>query len=215
MSLNSILQFLVPKDKKFFPLFHKHAQILVEMASTLHEAVNIKEVSERDVFFQKLGKLEEKSEEITREINFELSKNFLTPFDREDIYDLASKMNEVTDFIDASASRMRLYQVEKVKKSIRKITEANLEACENIQKAIKSLEGFKDVKTVLKCCEKINKLENKVDNIYDKEIFDIFNENENVKEIIKYKEVFSALETTTDKCKYVADVLEAVSLKHS
>src|SRR5690606_35248353 len=147
--------------------------------------------------------------------NFELSKNFLTPFDREDIYALASKMNEVTDFIDASASRMKLYQVDKVKKSIRKITEANLEACENSQKAIKSLEGFKVVKNVLKCCEKINKLENKVDNIYDKEIFDIFNENENVKEIIKYKEVFSALETTTDKCKYVADVLEAVSLKHS
>ncbi len=215
MSVNKFLQFLVPKDKKFFPLFHKHAQILVEMASTLHEAVNMKEVSERDVFFQKLGKLEEKSEDITRTINFELSKNFLTPFDREDIYALASKMNEVTDFIDASASRMKLYQVEKVKKSIRKITEANLEACQNIQKAIKALEGFQDMKAVLKCCEKINKLENKVDNIYDKEIYEIFDEYENVKDIIKYKEVFSALETTTDKCKYVADVLEAISLKHS
>ena len=215
MSLNSILQFLVPKDKKFFPLFHKQANVLVEMASILHEAVNLKEVSEREGLFQKLGKLEEKSEEITREINFELSKNFLTPFDREDIYALASKMNEVTDFIDASASRMKLYQVEKVKKSIRKITEANLEACQNIQKAIEALEGFKDLKAVLKCCEKINKLENKVDNIYDKEIYEIFDEYENVKEIIKYKEVFSALETTTDKCKYVADVLEAISLKHS
>lgn len=215
MSLNSILQFLVPKDKKFFPLFHKQANVLVEMASILHEAVNLKEVSEREGLFQKLGKLEEKSEEITRAINFELSKNFLTPFDREDIYALASKMNEVTDFIDASASRMKLYQVEKVKKSIRKITEANLEACQNIQKAIEALEGFKDLKAVLKCCEKINKLENKVDNIYDKEIYEIFDEYENVKEIIKYKEVFSALETTTDKCKYVADVLEAISLKHS
>ncbi|HLV23240.1 MAG TPA: DUF47 family protein [Moheibacter sp.] len=215
MSLNSILQFLVPKDKKFFPLFHKQANVLVEMATILHEAVNLKEASEREGLFQKLGKLEEKSEEITRAINFELSKNFLTPFDREDIYALASKMNEVTDFIDASASRMKLYQVEKVKKSIRKITEANFEACQNIQKAIEALEGFKDMKTVLKCCEKINKLENKVDNIYDKEIYEIFDEYENVKDIIKYKEVFSALENTTDKCKYVADVLEAISLKHS
>lgn len=214
MSLNSFLQFLVPKDKKFFPLFHQHAKILVEMAETLHEAVNQK-AEEREPYFQKLRKLEDESEKLTNTINFELSKNFLTPFDREDIYALAGKMNEVTDFIDASASRMRLYQVDKVKKSIRKITEANLEACENIRKAIKSLEGFKDMKTVLKCCEKINKLENKVDNIYDKEIFEIFDEYENVKDIIKYKEVFSALETTTDKCKYVADVLEAVSLKHS
>jgi len=215
MSVNKFLQFLVPKDTKFFPLFHRHAKILVEMASTLHEAVNIKEVSERDSYFEKLGKLEEKSEEITRTINFELSKNFLTPFDREDIYSLSSKMNEVTDFIDASASRMKLYQVEKVKKSIRKITESNLEACQNIQKAIVSLEKFRDLKTVLKCCERINKLENNVDNIYDKEIYQIFDQYENVKEIIKYKEVFSALETTTDKCKYVADVLESISVKHS
>lgn len=214
MSLNSFLQFLVPKDKKFFPLFHQHAQILVDMATALHDAVNVKS-EERDVYFNKISELEDKSEKLTANINFELSKNFLTPFDREDIYALASKMNEVTDFIDASASRMRLYQVEKVKKSIRKITEANLEACQKIQDAIKALEGFKDLKTVLKCCEKINKLENKVDNIYDKEIYEIFDEYENVKDIIKYKEVFSALENTTDKCKYVADVLEAISVKHS
>lgn len=214
MSLNSILQFLVPKDTKFFPLFHAHAEILVKMAATLHEAVNVK-ANEREPYFNKLGKLEEESEKLMATINFELSKNFLTPFDREDIYALTSKMNEVTDYIDGSASRMRLYQVDKVKKSIRKITEANLEACQQIQKAIKLLEGFKDSKGVLKCCEKINKLENKVDNIYDKEIYEIFDEEENVKEIIKYKEVFSALETTTDKCKYVADVLESVSVKHS
>jgi len=214
MSLNSILQFLVPKDKKFFPLFHKHAQILVDMATTLHEAVNVK-AEEREPYFKRLGELEVESEKLMANVNFELSKNFLTPFDREDIYALTSKMNEVTDFIDGSASRMRLYQVDKVKKSIRKITEANLEACQQIQKAIKALEGFKDLQTVLKCCEKINKLENKVDNIYDKEIYEIFDEYENVKEIIKYKEVFSALENTTDKCKYVADVLEGISVKHS
>lgn len=214
MSVNKFLQFLVPKDTKFFPLFHNQAQVLVDMAATLHEAVNVK-APEREVFFEKLKKLDEKCESITHEINLQVSKNFLTPFDREDIYALANKMNDVADFIDGSASRMQLYQVEKVKKSIRKITEANLEACENIQNAIISLEGLKDLKNVIKCCERINKLENKVDNIYDKEIFEIFDQYENVKEIIIYKEVFSALETTTDKCKYVADVLESISVKHS
>lgn len=215
MSVNKFLQFLVPKDKKFFPLFHQLSEVLVEMATTLHEAANLKEPAERESFFAKIKKLEEKSEKITREINLEVSRNFLTPFDREDIYALANKMNGVTDFIDASASRLQLYQVEKIKKSIRKITEANLEACQNVQEAIYSLENSKDLKNVIKCCERINKLENKVDNIYDKEIFEIFNEYENVKEIIIYKEVFSALETTTDKCKNVADVLESIAVKHS
>lgn len=215
MSVNKFLQFLVPKDKKFFPLFHQSAQILVEMATNLHEAANLKEVSERESYFAKIKKLEEKGEKITHEINLELSKNFLTPFDREDIYALANKMDDVSDFLDASASRLQIYQVEKIKKSIRKMTEANLEACQNIQEALFSLENSKDLKNVLKCCAKINKLENKVDNIYDKEIFEIFDQYEDVKEIIIYKEVFSALETTTDKCKNVADVLESISVKHS
>lgn len=214
MSVNKFLQFLVPKDKKFFPLFHEYAGILVNMASTLHEAVNVK-ASERVEFFQKLEKLDQKSENLSVKINFELSKNFLTPFDREDIYSLNSKMSDVADYINASAKRMHLYQVEKVKKPIRKITEANLEACQNIQKAIVALEGFKNLEGVLKCCERIQKLENKVDNIYDREIYLIFDEYEDVKEIIKYKEVFSALENTSDKCKLVADVLESVSVKHS
>src|SRR5690606_36955685 len=147
------------------------------MAQTLHEAVNVK-ADERLEFFEKLEKLDAKAEEIDRTINFELSKNFLTPFDREDINALVNKMSEVADYIDASSKRMRLYQVDKVQKSIRKITEANLEACLLIQKAIIALEGFNNLKTVIKCCEKVDKIENKVDNIYDKEIFEIFDKYE-------------------------------------
>lgn len=215
MSLNRFLQFLVPKDKIFFPLFHKHAKILVEIAETIHEAVNIKEPDERDAYFKRITKLEDRSEEMTRRIYFELSKNFLTPFDREDIYSLVKRMNEVTDFIEAAANRMKLYQVEKVKKSIRNMTEMILEACLNIQKAIKALEGFKDQKTVIRCCARIDKIENKVDHIYDKEVYKIFDEYEDVKEIIKYKEVLSALEDAADKCKNVADILEEISVKHT
>lgn len=215
MSLNKFLQFLVPKDKVFFPLFHKFSAILVEMASTLHEAVNIKEADKRISYFEKLGKLDEKSEKLAHDINMELSKNFLTPFDREDIYSLVSTMTDVSDYIDSSARRMQMYQMEKVKKPIRKITEANLEACLQIQKAITALEGLKNLDTVLKCCAKIDKLENKVDNIYDREMYEIFDQYEDVKEIIKYKEIFSALENTSDKCKLVAGVLEAISVKHS
>ena len=176
MSINKILQFLVPKDKKFFPLFHQMSKILVDMSQTLHEAVNVKQ-DERDVFFEKLEKLDSKAEALHRKINFELSKNFLTPFDREDIYAMINKMIDVSDYIDSSAKRMRLYQMDKVKKPIRKITEANVEAALLIQKAIVAMEGFKDLKTVIKCCEKIDKLENKVDNIYDKEIYEILQIN--------------------------------------
>lgn len=214
MSLNRFLQFLVPKDKKFFPLFHQQADLLVRMASKLHEAVNQK-YKDRPKYFEELEKLDIKTEAIDKKINFELSKNFLTPFDREDIYTLTNRMADVSDYIDASAKRMRLYRVDKIKKSIRRITEANLEACELIKESIENLDQFKDTDRVMECCERIDKLENKVDNIYDKEVSKIFKNYEDVKEIIKYKEVFSALENTTDKCKLVADILETICLKHS
>lgn len=215
MSLNSFLQFLVPKDKKFFPLFHKHAQLLVDIAQTLHDASNLKDPDERMDLFKKINKLEDKSDELTREINFELSKNFLTPFDREDIYSLTKRMNEVADLMDSVSNRMKIYQVEKVKKSIRKITEETLEACKSIQEAVAALEGFKNLDAVTKACNKIEKIEEKVDSIYDREVLKIFEEYEDVKEIIIYKDILSALESATDKCKDVADVLEGISVKHS
>src|SRR5699024_4603744 len=186
MGINKFLQFLTPKDKIFFPLLHEYTAILVGMASTLHEAVNV-QASQRDSFFDKLEKLDAKGEKLGHHINMELSRNFLTPLDREDIYALTSKMDDVADYIEASGKRMRLYQVDKVKKPIRRITEANLEACENIQKAIGALEGLDDLKLVVECCNRINKLENKVDNVYDKEGYKIFDKYEDVQEVRKYK----------------------------
>jgi len=214
MSINSIFQFLVPKDKKFFPLFEEASSNLIELASNLHEAVNLP-LKEREVLFQKIDKLEQKGEQITRQTNLELSRNFITPFDREDIYSLVKSIDNVADNLQGAASRMRLYHVDKITKSIRKLTEINLEACQNIDVAVKELKNFKNIKNITEACARINKLENKSDNVYNKAIFEIFENETDAITIIKYKEVLSVLETATDKCKSVAGVLESISVKHS
>ena len=160
MSINSIFQFLVPKDKKFFPLFEEASSNLIELASNLHEAVNLP-LKEREVLFQKIDALEQKGEDITRQTNLELSRNFITPFDREDIHSLITSIDNVADYLHGAASRMRLYQVDKITKSIRKLTEINLEACQHIDVAVKELRNLKNIKKITDACAKINKLDRK------------------------------------------------------
>lgn len=214
MSINSIFQFLVPKDKKFFPLFEKASSNLIELASDLHEAVNLP-LKEREELFQRINVLEQKGEDITRQTNLELSRNFITPFDREDIHSLITSIDNVAGRLHGAASIMRLYHVDKITKSIRKLTEINLEACQNIDMAVKELRSFKNVKNITQACSKINKLENKSDSVYNKAVFEIFENETDAKNIIKYKEVLSVLESATDKCKSVASVLESIAVKHS
>jgi len=214
MSINSIFQFLVPKDKKFFPLFEQAAQNLVLLAQTLHEAVNLPK-NEREVLFKRVEEYETVIEDITHTMNLELSRNFLTPFDREDVHALITAIDNVADYLYGAASRMRLYQVEKITKSIRKMTEITLESAQLIQEAVSDLKDMKNLQNIADICKKLNKLENKSDNVFDKAVADIFENETDVKNIIKYKEVLSALESASDKCKGVANVLETIAVKHS
>lgn len=214
MSLNSIFQFFVPKDKNFFPLFEEASANLVQLASTLHEAVNLP-LKERDELFSKIDELEQKGEDLTRLTNLELSRNFITPFDREDIYSLITSIDHVANYLHGASSRMKLYHVDKITKSIRKLTEINLESCQHINTAVKELRDLKKMKNITTACAKISKLEAKSDDVYNKAVADIFENETDVKNIIKYKEVLSVLETAADKCKGVASVLESITVKHS
>ncbi|RAR70137.1 DUF47 domain-containing protein [Flavobacterium aciduliphilum] len=214
MNLNSFFQFLVPKDKKFFPLFEQASANLVLLAETLHEAVNAPK-AQREEYFKKIEELEATIEELNHKTHLELSKNFITPFDREDIHSLIKAIDNVADNMQGAASRMRLYQVEKITKSIRKLTEINLEACQLIAAGIKQLKDMNNIKMIKETCKKINKLESKADVVFDKAVADIFENETDAKNIIKYKEVLSALEMASDKCKSVSNVMEQISVKHS
>ncbi len=214
MSLNNIFQFFVPKDKKFFPLFDQATSKLVLIAETLHEAIQ-QPKDKREEYLNKIDELEAQIGDINHKTHLELSRNFITPFDREDIHDLIKSIDAVADNMHGAASRMRLYQVEKITKSIRKLTEINLDACNLIRVAVSELDGLKNHKIIIDSCKKINKLESKADVVFDKAVAELFENESDVKNIIKYKEVLSSLETATDKCKNVANILEQISVKHS
>lgn len=214
MALKNILNFFSPKDKTFFPLFEQATTKLTKLSETLHEAVNASK-GDREAYYKKVDDLAESIENITHKMNIELSKNFITPFDREDIHALMTTIEDVSSNIQEASNRIRMYQVEKITKSIRKLTEINLEACHHISRSVKDLKEMKNFKAVFDSVKKINKLDRKSDAVFEKAVTDIFENETDAKNIIRYKDVLASLDKVSDKCKLVARVLEAVAVKHS
>ncbi len=215
MSLNSIFQYFVPKDKKFFPLFEQAGNNLIDMAKLLIENVNTTDVEVRKELCRKIEDLEHKGDNITHQIHLELGKNFITPFDREDIHTLASSLDDVADFIHGASNRMDLYKVTKATEPMIEIAALILEATEHVSKAIHELRDLKNIRNITDSCVRINSVENKADYIFDKAVADLFEYEKDAITLIKHKEVLSAMEDATDKCEDVANVLESILVKNA
>ena len=215
MSLNSIFQYFVPKDKKFFPLFEKDSANLIVMGQRLNEAVNTEDITRRNELFKEIENLEHVGDEITHQIHLELSKNFITPFDREDIHQLASAIDDIADYIHGSASRMHLYKVTVITEPIKALSKLILQACQDLDKAIRELRDLKNIRNIADSCVRINSIENQADYVFDKAVGELFEYEKDAVNLIKYKEVLSALETATDMCEDAANVLESILVKHA
>jgi predicted phosphate transport protein (TIGR00153 family) len=215
MSLNNLFQYFIPKDKKFFPLFEKAASNLIDLGNSLKEVVNTDDLARRKELFKIIEEYEHKGDNITHQIYLELGKNFITPFDREDIHELASAIDDVADYIHGSANRMNLYQVVEMTDSIKELADLILEAVTVLAKAVNELKNLKNIRTITDACIKINSIENKADYVFDKAVGDLFEFEKDAIRLIKYKEVLSGLETATDMCEDVADVLETILVKNA
>ncbi len=215
MSLNSIFQYFVPKDKKFFPLFEQASINLISLATALNELVNTAEPESRKQYVKLIEDLEHKGDDITHQIHLELGKNFITPFDREDIHTLASALDDVADYIHGSANRIILYQVLEMTDPIREMAALILEAVTVMDKAIHELRNLKNIRNITDACVRINSIENKADYVFDKAVGHLFEFEKDAITLIKYKEVLSALETATDMCEDVANVLESILVKNA
>jgi uncharacterized protein len=215
MSLNSILQYFVPKDRVFFPLFEQASANLIQLGEKLKEAVNTEDAARRGELYKDIENLEHKGDEITHQIYLELGKNFITPFDREDIHQLASAIDDVADYIHGSATRMNLYKITNITQPIKDLADLTSQACYDVDKAVRELRNLKNIRNIADSCVRINSLENQADKVFDKAVADLFEYEKDAINLIKYKEVLSALETATDKCEDAANVMESILVKHA
>src|SRR6201986_39203 len=216
MSLNSIFQYFVPKDKKiFFPLFEQASNNVVAMATIMVEVVNSSNPATRDELFKQIDKLENKGDEITHQVYLELGKNFITPFDREDIHSLASAIDDVADYIQGAANRMSLYRIDDFNEHIRKLSELTLQGAIELEKAVKELKDLKNVRAIADSCIRINSVENQADYVFDRAVADLFLYETDAIRLIKYKEILSVLETATYRCEDAANVMESILVKNA
>lgn len=215
MSLNSIFQYLVPKDRKFIPLLEEASANLVDVSKVLYEMLTTSDSAKRTELIRKIEQLEHKGDEITHTIFHELAGTFITPFDREDIQYLASGLDDILDYIHGSAKRIELYKIDPIHASMVKLAELILQCAQELNNAVGSLRSMRNMAQIREALVKVNSIENHADDLFDNAVARLFEEEKNAIEIIKIKEVLSALETATDKCEDVANVLETIIVKQA
>ena len=215
MWIDKILTFLVPKDKTFFALFAKASANVVEISKALTEYINARSADKRQDMMRKIHELEHVGDNITHEIFTELSTNFITPFDREDIHYLATSLDDIADFIYGAAKRMELYRMEDNPESFRKLAEIVEKSAAEINKAVFDLRSMDNIVRIKEACVRINSLENHADDIFHTAIADLFQKENDAKRLIMYQDILNMLETATDKCEDVANVIETILVKNS
>jgi len=211
----NIFEYFTPKDKKFFPLFEKAAANATATSKVLVELVNSQSFEKRKELFREIERLEHVGDNITHETFNELSAIFITPFDREDIHNLVSAVDDIVDYIHGASKRMELYKVEEMTPAIIHLSELILKGAEELEVAIYELRNLKNISKIKEAPVRINSIENHADDIFDMAIAKLFEVEKNAVEVIKMKDVLSMLETATDKCETAANVINTILIKNA
>ena len=204
---------LIPREEKFFELFEEGAHNIVEAAQILKELIYTWENIEPKV--AEIKELEHKGDNITHEIIARLHRTFVTPFDREDIALLTKSLDDVMDFIDAVAGTMLLYKVGCPGKRAKELADIIIQATVEVEKAVLDLRHRKKLKQILDRCVEINRLENAADVVYRAAVAELFEDSTDMAHVIKWREIYEHMESATDRCEDVANVLEGVALKNA
>ncbi len=214
--MNIFAKFLAPKNKIFYELFEKSADNVKQMGLLLFQVVSEPEFDKRQSLISKMEDVEHANDELTHTLFTELGRNFITPFDREDIHYLASALDDVADFVYASAKKINFYRVNPNNDiGLHKLAEIVVQSTGEVRKAVGELRDMKNMRVITDSLVKINSLENEADDIFDMSIERLFEMEPDAKEVIKKREIYQVLETATDKCEDAANVIESIIVKYA
>ena len=203
----------IPREESFFGLFEQSAQNMVKAAQGLKNLVDTGDDIERRV--GEITELEHQGDTITHQIVAQVNRTFVTPFDREDIALLAHTLDDVTDFIHAAADAMLIYKVECSTPRAKELADIIVQAAAEVERAMPHLRHPAELKRVLECCVELNRLENAADRVFRSAMGELFDDSTDFAHIVKWREIYEHMESATDRCEDVANVLEGVALKHA
>lgn len=215
MRLDQFIQKLLPQEEKFYAMLEESAQNIVR-ASDLVKLLSLStNRSERETIVGQIKELEHRGDEITHRIFSELNGTFVTPFDREDIHRLASSLDDIIDHIDGSAGRFTLYKVKKSPEKLVRLADVLHMSVVELTRGIGMLRKLHKDNDLQEVFKSVHQYENEADALFDQAIAELFDKEKNPIQIIKLKEIYVGLETATDKCEDVANVLEGILIKHA
>ncbi len=214
MALN-LFKYFTPQDRKFFPLFNKLSDNLLIIAKNLVDLLHAPHGDKRKEHVNEIERLEQVADHLTKEALQELSTNFITPFDREDIHNLVTSIADATGFIYNSSKKISLYKMKKISPEMIKLGELVYKGAEHIRNGVRELQDVRNHKQMEQSIMRINTLESEADFVFEFGITKLFEEETDPIQLIKYKDVLQMLEIATDKNEDVANVLETIMIKNA
>lgn len=213
MKLDKIFSFLAPKEGKFYPLFKEASANLIVGAELLVEFMNEHSVEKREVLGRKIKEAELVGDQIAKNLYKALSATFITPFDREDIFELIHATDSVLDLIYGAAKETSLYKVRDIPQEFRDMADAIHRASIEVNTAFNGLRDVLNLSKYKDNCHRISEIEEHADDINHRYLAKLFEEETDAIELIKKKDVLAALEKAVDRCDDVADILSSVIIK--
>ncbi len=215
MGFTSFMKIFMPKDRIFYSLFEEVAVTVAQMGKMLKEMVSEADPDKRAAINLKIEDMEHVNDDLTHKIFTELGRNFITPFDREDIHYLTNSLDDIADYIHASSKKINFYRVNPNDVGIQKMADLIEQSSEQIKIAVTELRDMKNMRKITDALVKVNSIENQADDIFDMSIDRLFETEPDAKEVIKKREIYQAMEIVTDKCEDVANVIESIIIKYA
>ncbi|MBI2604888.1 MAG: DUF47 domain-containing protein [Deltaproteobacteria bacterium] len=203
----------MPREEKFFDHFAQAGSLIVEGAKEFRDMLSDMDRVEQHA--SAIKDIEHKGDEVTHRTIELLHKTFITPLDREDIYNLICKMDDILDFIEAASERMHLFEMKKATPEFVMLADICIRSAENVNSTVRLLCDLKKSEEILELCVEVNRLENEADQVLRSALAKLFREEPDTRQLIKLKEIYELLETVTDNCEDVANIIEGIVLEYA
>ena len=211
----NIMKIFQPKDKIFYSLFEEVVNTVLRMSVLLRDLVIESDREKRFLILSEIEREEHKNDDTTHRIFIALGRTFITPFDREDIHYLATALDDVADYIYSSSKRIAFYNIGNDDESILKLANLIGFGVVELKVAVNGLRDMRNLQAMTNALVKINSIENQADDIYDLSIERLYEIEQDIKMLIKKREVYHAMETATDKCEDAGNAIESIIVKYA
>ena len=215
MKFDKIIQKLLPHDESFYKFFEEASQNLVNAVALLKELAITMGSSDREKLIMQIKELEHHGDSLTHKIFSELNSTFVTPFDREDIHQLTSALDDVMDHMDGTANRITLYKIKEYPEPMVRLIDILQLSIAELHRGVGMLRDLNKTNELQRVFQRVNEYENNADMVFEQGVADLFENEKDAIQVIKLKEILVGLETATDKCEDAANVLEGIYIKNA